>query len=310
MNIWSGLAAVTPPIERSVVTVGVFDGVHLGHQSLLSATTALARACGCRSVAVTFEDHPLTLTDPSAAPRMLQTLGQRLEAMQRCGLDDAVVVRFEEPFRRLTPEGFARFVLKGLLGAEHVYVGPDFRYGHRGAGSIETLIDSGYRLGFCAEAVPPASVDGIRVSSTRIREAVAAGQVEQASAMLGRYFALSGTVVRGNQLGRTLGFPTANLAWSDRQIIPADGIYAVWAHTPYGRSMGACSIGMRPTVQGTHRTVETFLLHFSEDLYGCPMEIEFVQRMRDELKFDSLDTLVEQMGRDVQEIETVLTASR
>jgi riboflavin kinase/FMN adenylyltransferase len=309
MKTYFGLEAVCPPIARSSVAIGRFDGMHLGHQSLIRTMVEDARAHGREAVVFTFDRHPAELLAPDKVPGYLQTLEQRAAVIEGLGVDTLVVAVFNERFRSLSPEAFLHFVVSGQVGAEAVFVGEDFRFGRSAEGAIDLLRSAEERYGYRTHVHPAVLVDGEKAASTRVRELLRDGEVEKAARMLGRPYALSGTVERGQQLGRTLGYPTANLRLTVAQVAPAHGIYAVWTQAAGARRMGACSIGVRPTVGGTSRTIETYLLDFSGDLYDQPMEVEFVARLRDEEKFDGLEALVAQMDRDVAGARRILSAA-
>lgn len=309
MRVWNGLESIMPPFEAVTVAIGMFDGLHVGHQSLIRAAVENARAHGRPAVVFTFDRHPAELIAPDKAPGYLSTPRQRAALLQNLGVDSVVVARFDDRFRTLSPEAFLHFVLYGVVGARDVFVGEDFHFGQNQAGDVAYLRESQARYGFTLHVHPPILVDGERASSTRIRTLLREGDLKGATHMLGHRYVLNGTVAHGEKLGRKLGYPTANLALNRIQVIPADGIYAVWGTVRGERLMGACSIGMRPTVGGTERTVETYLLDFDADIYDEEMDVEFVARLRDELKFDSLEALIEQMGYDVRQAREILSAA-
>lgn len=317
MRIWEGLESIDTPLEASTVAIGMFDGVHIGHQALIAAAVEDGRVHRRPSVVFTFDRHPAEQIAPDRFPGYLTTPEQRRRLIAALGPDHLVIARFDERFRQLSPEGFLRFVLVGILGAEAVFVGEDFRFGCNQAGDVAYLREAQARWDFALEVIPPVLVNGEKASSTRTRTLLRAGDIPGVEAILGHPYRLVGTVIEGERLGRRLGYPTANLRLSIPQVVPSDGIYAVWVEIPSAlarsatqdgrrRYKGACSIGMRPTVGGTTRTIEVYLLDFSGDLYGETLEMEFVARLRDELKFDSLEALVEQMRRDVSQVERML----
>jgi len=306
MRVWQGLETITTPFPASSVAIGTFDGLHRGHQALIAAAIADARAKGRQAVVFTFDRHPAELVAPDRVPGYLSTPKQRVEILTALGVDDLVIARFDEKFRELSPESFLRFVVYGILGARALFVGPDFRFGCNHAGDVEYLRGAQDRYGFAVNVLDPVLVDGERASSTRVRQCLRAGDIEGAQRVMGHRYALSGTVVEGEKLGRELGYPTANLRLTRAQVVPADGIYAVWVEWNGRRCKGACSIGVRPTVGGTERVIEVYLLDFTGDLYGETLELEFVARLREERKFDSLDALREQIARDVMQVDKLL----
>jgi len=306
MEVWRGLGAVRSPFAESTVAIGVFDGIHLGHQELIAEAVKDARDSGRPSVVFTFDRHPAELISPFHAPPCI-TPPQRREALiGRLGADHLVVARFDDRFRSLSPEPFLRFVLVGVLGCRSVFVGPDFRFGRDHAGNTQYLVEAGSRLGFITHVIPPVLVDGERVSSTRIRELIQEGSVERAATFLGRPYVLEGSVVAGDGLGRTLGFPTANIQPCCRQVIPGDGVYAVWTLWHGERLRGACSVGDRPTVGGLDRRIEVHLLDRTADLYGERLEVEFVARLRGQQRFPRVEDLVAQMQKDVEAVRRIL----
>ncbi|HSV74825.1 MAG TPA: bifunctional riboflavin kinase/FAD synthetase [Chthonomonadales bacterium] len=295
-----GLASAEGRFTASTVCIGAFDGVHLGHQALINATVRDARAAGRSAVVLTFDRRPAEVVGVAEVPGYLTTPEQRARAFAACGADAMVVARFDEELRATSPERFAEAVLAGTLRAGAVVVGQGFRYGRRQAGDINSLRTAGRRLGYDVVAVRPVLYEGVKVSSTRIRDLILGGAVSEAARLLGRPFALAGQVVAGQRIGRRLGYPTANLQPSYRQVTPADGVYACWAVWGGTRLPAACGVGVRPTVGSGPRSIEAHVIGFDGDLYGCAMELEFVARLRGEQRFDSPDALARQIGHDVQ----------
>jgi len=278
-----------------VVCLGTFDGVHLGHQHLLRETVDRARALRLPAVAVTFDRHPVAILQPDREPLHLMTLDQKLRAFEPSGLDLVVVLGFSHELARMSAQAFWEKLIVGSLGAHQAVIGHDFVFGHERQGTGEWLAER-----MPTVVVPPLIVDGQRVSSRLIRQAIAEGEVAQAARWLGRDWVMRGAVVTGKQLGRTLGYPTANVQPSEKSCVPAHGIYGGWCDTPSGRYLAAISIGTRPTVAGEGRTVEAFLLDYpGTNLYGKVVELGFQYRIRSEERFDSLEALIEQMEKDV-----------
>lgn len=288
----------TPP-GRHVVAVGVFDGLHRGHQRVVAEARDAAGA-GPLAVA-TFDPHPAEVLDPARAPLLIATLDQRLEGLAALGVDVARVVTFDAALAAESAESFVRRVLVAGLGASSVVVGEGFRFGHDRAGDVALLARLGARLGFGVRAVAPYGEDG-RISSTRVRAALARGDVEAARGLLGHAFTLRGVVARGDARGRELGFPTANLAVAARQALPAHGVYAALARTPDGATRpAATSVGVRPQFYDRAATlVEAHLLGFDGDLYGATLDLAFVARLRDEARFSNVNALAAQIGTDVE----------
>jgi riboflavin kinase / FMN adenylyltransferase len=297
----------------TAVTIGAYDGVHLGHRALLRELVDRAEAAGLSPVVVTFDRHPASVVRPESAPTVLTDLDQKLELLAQCGIDRTVVVPFDRARADESAEDFVAEVLVDELGAQLVVVGEDFHFGHGRKGNVALLRELGQVHGF--EVVGVALTDDVEapVSSTRIRSLVAAGDVEGAAALLGRPHEVRGTVVRGDgRGGPELGFPTANVAVSSDIALPADGIYAGYYTRPDGtRHDAAISVGRRPTFYDPASAsvlVEAYLLHFEGDLYGEAGRVSFVRRLRDERQFDSVDALIAQMGQDAAEAERVLSA--
>lgn len=287
---------------------GNHDGVHLGHQALIRRARGYARAHGLRALALTFDPHPMALLAPARAPVPLTTLARRCELLRLAGADDVAVEAFTPALASLAPETF----LRGLMqrGARAFVVGPDFRFGKDRAGDVALLERFGQENGLAVMVEQPVLVDGVRVSSSAVRKAVAAGDVVRASTLLGHVAELTGSVVLGQQRGRTLGFPTANLA-PEPVLQPADGVYAVVARV-VGESTpalgGVANIGVRPTVTAG-RSVEVHLFDFAGDLYGKSLRVGFLRRIRDEKKFSSLEALRAQIGLDCEAARSTVAAS-
>ncbi len=311
MQVIDGLNAAELPFQESVVAIGAFDGIHIGHRAIIQTAVTLASKRGCPAVVFTFDRHPAELLRPEAAPAYISTPQQRISLVQELNADYLVVAHFDEALSQLSPEQFVHHILIDRLGAQQVVVGHDFRFGRGRAGDAAGLKLLGQQNGFDVLALEPVMVGDLPASSTRIREYILAGNVPAAEEILGHLFVLTGTVVQGKQVGRTLGFPTANLACSYRQVVPANGIYAVQVELPeLGLQLsGACSIGVRPTVEDgrTERTVETFLFDFDADIYGQALNLRFVEYLRPELKFSNLDALVTQMQSDCERAKDILS---
>lgn len=300
-----GLEDVTP--EPSVVSIGFFDGVHRGHQTIIKRAARLGEQEGLRSVVVTFDRHPMEVVNPGSQPKLLMTLARRARTLAAQGVDLVVVVPFDDDLRHLPPAGFVDHVLVEPLQARRVVVGGNFRFGHRAAGDVSTLNDLGPTRGFAAEGVTLLELDGEVISSTAIRAAIDAGDVERAARMLGRPPAVDGVVVRGDQRGKGLGYPTANLQVGRRVAVPALGIYA-GAFTLADGTEHPCvtSVGVNPTFGGQELRVEAHLLAFDGDLYGVEAQVDFRYRLRDEEKFATVDELVAQIDRDAAEARRLL----
>jgi riboflavin kinase/FMN adenylyltransferase len=308
MDIVTDLSSTVPPDGGSAVTIGAYDGVHLGHRALLAELADRARAEGLTTAVVTFDRHPAAVVRPDSAPRLLCDLDQKLELLESAGVDRTVVVHFDEERANETAEDFVDTVLVGALGARLVVVGEDFHFGHGRKGNVALLTEMGATAGFGVDGVSLRSDGGGAgpaqpISSTRIRTLVADGRVEDAAVLLGRPHQVRGVVAHGDHRGGAeLGYPTANVAVPAEICLPAAGIYAGVYERPDGsRWSTAISVGRRPTFYGAggDLLVEAYLLDFSGDLYGEAARVSFVSHLRDEVAFDTVDELVAQMGRDV-----------
>lgn len=295
-------------LRASVVTIGSFDGVHRGHQAIIRVAVQRAKELGIPAVAVTFDRHPQEAIQPENAPSYLTTLTSRVRLLLETGVQDVLVLRFDHQFASLHPEAFLQSVLQKRLNARHIVVGRDFRFGHQRMGSVDYLREMQAHFGFEVEAVSDVLYRGERISSSRIRQALLDGEVREAAAMLGRAYVLEGVVIRGQQLGRKLGYPTVNLSLRAPQLVPGDGIYAGKLLHPRTGNVytAAISVGVRPTVDGTKRTIEAYLLGFSGSLYGEEVHLAFFYRLRDEQRFESLHALKAQMERDVQQVAELM----
>ena len=306
MQRWQGLDEVPPDWGASVVTVGVFDGVHRGHQRIVAQAQAAAARLRLPVVVVTFDPHPDEVVRPGSHPPLLCSVRRRAQLLAGLGVSAVCVLPFTYEFSQLGPDEFVRAVLVDRLHAAHVVVGENFRFGHRAAGDVPLLADLGEKYDFTAEGVALLTDAGETITSSAIRALLAAGDITAAAADLGRPHRVEGVVVRGQQRGRALGFPTANLQTLPHTAIPADGVYAGWLigldadGAESERWPAAISVGTNPTFDGRERTVEAYALDRDDlDLYGRHMAADFVTRIRGQARFDSVPDLVAQMGRDV-----------
>src|SRR5712671_590570 len=283
----------------TVLTLGVFDGLHLGHQLIMKTIVERARATDAVPTVITFDPHPRALLHPESAPPLLQTFDQKIEALGVLGIEQTIVIRFDQNFAQIRAEDFLRAVIADRLHAKEVYLGCGFAFGHGREGNIDLLRRVSQGLGFFADEVPEVRLRGRRVSSSRIRALLQEGRVNLARRMLGRPYGVEGRVVRGAERGVTLGFPTANLHPQNR-VIPRNGVYvtATLIEGQWRRSV--TNIGTRPTFESAAATsVETFVMNWSGDLYGDVLRVRFLHRLRDEKKFGSVDELKSQIERDV-----------
>jgi riboflavin kinase/FMN adenylyltransferase len=306
MRITHGFRPLGTP---HAVTIGNFDGLHLGHQAMLARLQAVARARGLPTCVLSFEPHPREFFAPAQAPARLSSLREKTECLQAQGIDRLHVLRFDQALSALTPHAFIEQVLGTTLDARYVLVGDDFRYGARRAGDFALLQQMGATLGFDTESLPTVEVAGERSSSTAVRQALAAGELEHAARLLGRPYSISGRVVHGDKLGRDIGFPTANIQLKHNRP-PLMGIFAVELYGLNGAPLpGVASLGRRPTVKGADAVpvLEVHLFDFNADLYGRRVRVDFLHKLRDEEKYPDLDTLVAQIRRDVADARQFLT---
>jgi riboflavin kinase/FMN adenylyltransferase len=294
------VAELEPVARKTCVALGFFDGVHLGHQQIIRQTIADARQHEALALVITFDRHPNTVVAPTRVPPLIYSLPQKLRQIELMGVDALLLLHFDKAFSQQTGEEFMRSLARGLGQIRSICVGASFTFGHKRSGNVELLRKLGSELNFNVHGMAAVSLDGKIISSTRIREAIATGNLDSASQMLGRAYSLNGAVVRGDGLGRQLGFPTANLDTTGL-VLPPNGVYAVRAELPEGSQRAVLNIGNRPTLQNPkpRLQVEAHLLDFSGDLYGKHIEIVFVDRLRDERQFASLGELRDQIAKDI-----------
>ena len=292
---------------QPVLALGNFDGVHRGHRKILERVCRVAGERGATSVVMTFDPHPPRVVRPDKAPSLLMTKPQKLEAIADAGVQGAAIVRFTADLSHWDPETFVRNVLVNWLHVGEVWVGANFLFGRDRSGNFSMLRVLGSRYGFKAEKIDPVRYKDFVVSSTRVRRLVSEGRVDEAGALLGHQYFVDGTVMRGDQRGRTLGFPTANLC-SENELSPPHGVYATTARVGALVYPSVTNVGTRPTVDQSGRTVvETHIFNLDRDLYGQPVRIGFVQRLRDERAFESLDALRAQIDADCQRARVLFT---
>lgn len=300
-----------PPVpEGTVITVGTFDGVHRGHEAVLEVVRRRAEELGAKSLLVTFEPHPLAVVRPEAAPRLLTTAAEKAALLERSGLDYVVFLPFTRELADFAPRRFVEEILIGRFALRHLVMGYDHGIGRGRSGGVDALVQLGAELGFGADVVPALLFEGAPVSSTRIREALLEGDVAFAARALGRPYAFSGTVVRGDGRGRTLGFPTANLqvAGGATKLLPREGIYAVRTELDGQAHDGVLHLGGRPTFPGATETVELYLFDFDREIYGEEVRVELCAHIRDIHAFESVDALVEEMHEDCAAARRIFAA--
>jgi riboflavin kinase/FMN adenylyltransferase len=299
------------PHPHPVVALGNFDGVHLGHRAILKAAIDRARAASGTAFALTFDPLPAKVLAPARAPRLILAPEDKLELLRASGIDGVVVIAFTPALSQLTPAEFVRDYLLGKIRAREVVVGHSVSFGHARAGNAEVMTELGRRMGFETIVVGPVTIDGAVVSSTRMRELIASGEMRTVARLLGRSHFLSGTVVHGRERGRTIGFPTANLD-SATECLPPDGVYATRVILPDGAFAAFASItniGMRPTFAEPARTIEAHIFDFDRDIYGARIQLEIVERIRGERKFDSGQALAAQIAEDLKRAKEILAAA-
>jgi riboflavin kinase/FMN adenylyltransferase len=306
MNIIHSASELRPGSPRVCVAIGVFDGVHLGHQQVIRQTITDAEQHEAIAAVVTFDRHPNTIVAPDRVPPSIYSLPQKLRAIAGLGVDAAWVIHFDEAFSRQSGEQFIRGLAHDVGGLQSICVGSTFTFGHKRSGNVALLGALGQELKFMVHGLAAVSLDGQIVSSTRIREAIRTARLDAASQMLGRGYSLAGTVIHGDQFGRKLGFPTANLDIAGL-VVPPTGVYAVHAHVPGAIHRAALNIGYRPTLESStlQLRVEAHLLDFDADLYDQELEITFVEKIRDEQKFPSLEALRKQIAQDIADARLV-----
>lgn len=297
-----------PTLSHPVVTSGTFDGVHIGHQKILKRVQERARQSNGQSVVITFWPHPrLVLFPEDNNLKLLSTIDERIEQLRNFGVDYLLIIPFTKEFSRMTSRSFITDVLVRAINTKVLVIGYDHRFGKNREGSFEHLKLRSQQYGFEVEEIPRQDVDDVGVSSTKIRTALESGKIRTATKYLGRPYTLTSVVEEGNKLGRTIGYPTANLALPEaHKLVPANGVYAVWVYVAAERFAGMLNIGTRPTINGHHLTIEVHLLNFNRDIYGQGIKIEFVQRLREEKKFNGLDALKAQLAQDKETVEQLL----
>jgi riboflavin kinase/FMN adenylyltransferase len=304
MEIIRDLAALKPHLWP-VVALGNFDGVHMGHQEILRTAIELARPHRGAAFALTFDPNPAKVLAPERAPRMIMTPEDKLECLRVSGIDAVLVIEFSRAFSMVEPRDFVRDYLIKRIGARGVVVGHSVSFGHNRAGNAERMLALGAEMGLEVRVVGPVKITGIEVSSSRIREAIAAGDMRTAAQLLGRAHFLRGPVVHGRERGRKIGFPTANIQ-SRTECLPPDGVYATRLALDNGAYASITNIGMRPTFAEPERTIEAHVFDFDRDIYGADVRLEFIERIRPERKFESADALAAQIASDLKRARQIL----
>ena len=309
MKAFSDIEDQQLSMRGSVVTMGNFDGIHLGHQALVRHTVEESKRLGYPSIVLTFEPHPLKVLAPERAPRLLLSYQDKLDLFQAFGVDIVIAQRFDREFASIAAEDFVRRFLVGRLKTKKLWVGRDLRFGQGRKGETGDLIRVAPEVGFQVGVLDPISSDGIRISSSRIRGLVEAGCVDEVRPMLGRYHFVSGRVVTGQGRGRKLGFPTANIS-SQTEVVPLNGIYATLIEVKSRQWLSVSSVGVNPTFGDGPRTVESFIFDFASEIYGEAVKLSFVKRIRDEKKFSTVEDLIAQIHEDVEQAKVIFKELR
>jgi riboflavin kinase/FMN adenylyltransferase len=309
MDVITDLRAFPKPLPVPIMTIGNFDGVHLGHQAIFHTLSQRAREIDGTSIVLTFDPHPLKVLAPQHCPLLITPTAKKLSIMRKCRLDMVVCLPFTQGLANLTPVAFVEDMLVEIMGIREIYVGYNFAFGKGRQGTIALLQDLGNRHGFRVHIVEPIAVAGRVVSSSIIRQWVQEGNVDEAAHLLGRLYSIAGTVVEGYKKGRELGFPTANVR-STYELIPSRGVYAVVVNWRQEHYQGVANIGVNPTFGRTQLSIEIHLFNFSQQLYGETVEVSFVKKIRDEQAFPSVTDLVKQIRQDVEAAHALLAARR
>ncbi len=309
MKVYFGIQEFTK-LPNAVVTSGTFDGVHLGHQKILQRLKEVAAKTAGETVVITFDPHPRSVVSHERQPvQLLSTLDEKINLLQANGIDHLLIIPFTRKFSESTSAEFIQTVLVDTIGTKTLVIGYDHRFGRNREGSFEYLKEHASNFGFVVEEISRHDIDNIGISSSKIRKALIDGEVQIASHFLGKNYTLGGLVVKGKQLGRTIGFPTANIQVRElSKLVPQDGVYAVKVLYKDTILKGMLNIGNRPTVDGTYKTIEVHILEFNEEIYGEFLEIELIERIRPEIKFSGLEALKQQIQLDKVQIEQVLSS--
>lgn len=307
MILITDLSQFKQPLPGSVVTLGNFDGIHLGHQELIRMIIRRAQETGTLSVVVTFRPHPLKILAPEKCPPLISIYEEKIRLIEQLGVDVLVKIPFSLDFSAMTSRDFAQKILRDLLHAREIFVGYNYRFGKGREGNVQTLRQYGEEFGFTVNEVGQISLDGEEVSSSRVRTLLSSGEVEHAGRLLGRPYAITGVVVKGDGRGKTIGYPTANIA-AKHEIVPANGVYAVRVLVRERLYDGIVNIGVRPTFGSDRRTIEAHIFDFDEDIYGEEMTVSFYGKIREEMKFSSAAELRERIAEDIRTARMILAS--
>lgn len=305
MKTYYDLSEYRESLPHPVVTMGNFDGIHRGHQEIFRILKREAETHRGTAIVITFFPHPLKVLSPERAPRLITNLKDRIELMQCCGVGHVLCLPFTQEFAGWDAERFIREILTQKIGTRKVLVGEDFRFGRNRQGDIAFLEEKGKPYRYTVQRINPVQVDGLEVSSTRIRQFIQGGRIRESAKMLGRPYSISGTVVQGDRRGRTLGFPTANLA-TEAELLPPNGVYAVWVILGDNRRPGVASLGVKPTFSGRQFSIEAHIFDFDAEIYGATLRMEFIEWIREERSFPDARALAEQIDRDARQARRIL----
>ncbi len=305
MKIVQGTSNILSSLPYPVITIGNFDGVHKGHQVLFHKTCEIAKKNKGTAIAFTFDPHPLKIIAPEKFPPQLTTFQKKMALIETCGMDQVICANFDHSFANQSPRDFAKNILVDKIGVREVVVGFDYAFGRGREGTLDYLKTMGKEFNFIVHTVDPVKINGHMISSSSVREMIEAGRVESAKDFLGRNYSLIGEVIHGDKRGQSIGFPTANLN-VEEVLVPGTGVYAVYALVNGQRKPAVANVGFKPTFNSGALGIEVHILEFEEELYGHKVEIEFISRIRDEVKFPSVDALVEQIQKDIQNAKQLL----
>jgi len=305
MKVFYGLNDIQESLPNPVITIGNFDGVHLGHQKIFQDLKNEAKKIHGTDIIITFFPHPLKVLFPDKAPHLITTLDERLRLIRACGNEVIVCIPFTRAFSNLSAERFVQEILVEKFGVQEVLVGQDARFGKDREGDIDFLRKSAKRFHFSVREIEPVQVRGMETSSTKIRRCVEKGELRQSAAMLGRLYGITGTVCEGDKRGKSLGFPTANLS-TDAELLPPNGVYAVWSTVGDTVMPGVANLGVKPTFSGKQFSIEVHLFDFDENIYGESIRMDFVERIREERTFPNAQALIDEMNKDSQKAKEIL----
>jgi len=308
VKVYKGFSDYSP-VKNAVVTTGTFDGVHVGHKTIIKRLKGIARKHDGETVLITFHPHPRLVLQKDSDLKLLSTIEERIQLLEKSGVDHLIIIPFDREFSRLSSLEFVRNILVEIIGTKRLVIGYDHHFGRNREGTFQHLLEFGPMYGFDVEEIPAFEVSDVNVSSTKIREALIEGDIRTANKFLGHYYSITGTVVKGNQIGRSIGFPTANLSVKEEyKLIPKVGVYAVNViHDGVGRP-GMLNIGYRPTVGSDNEmTIEVNIFDFSQDIYGDEVKLEIIQHVRNEIQFNGVNELQKQLEQDLKDCKKILS---